>query len=217
MPPPPTKRRRSSRHEDTFSAFTDAAPAAPPEEEAPPLPPSPPPPPPDDEDQPHPAPSAFPSAPARTNCHDESAATTTITTEESSRGDDTLDAEYWSRKAAEAETERLAAARKHATLYLDTISRPHLDFDFEHVCSVSMSPLHVYACLVCGKFFQGRGPRSWASKHAVDEDHRVYLKLASDDGGGEAGSVWILPEADQVTDAGSLAALADIRYLLNPS
>lgn len=130
--------------------------------------------------------------------------------------DEIHDAQYWSRRAAKVEAERLAAARKHATLYLHTVARPRLDFDFEHVCSVSMSPLHVYACLVCGRFFQGRGPQSWAVKHAVDDDHRVFLKLASD-GGGAAGSMWILPEGEQLTDPASLAALADIRYLLSPT
>ena len=30
-----------------------------------------------------------------------------------------------------------------------------LDFDFEKLCSVSLSHLNVYACLVCGKYFQG--------------------------------------------------------------
>ncbi|CAG8498076.1 8594_t:CDS:10 [Paraglomus brasilianum] len=39
-------------------------------------------------------------------------------------------------------------------LYLDTINRHMLDFDFEKVCSVSLSNLNVYACLVCGKYFQ---------------------------------------------------------------
>ena len=29
-----------------------------------------------------------------------------------------------------------------------------LDFDFEKVCSISNSHLNVYACLVCGKYFQ---------------------------------------------------------------
>eukprot|EP00884_Botryococcus_braunii_P014964 jgi/Botrbrau1/23469/Bobra.106_1s0024.1 len=38
--------------------------------------------------------------------------------------------------------------------YLDTISRQNLDFDFEKCCSVSLSPVNVYACLVCGKYFQ---------------------------------------------------------------
>jgi hypothetical protein len=39
--------------------------------------------------------------------------------------------------------------------YLDTINRQVLDFDFEKLCSVSLSRINVYACLVCGKYFQG--------------------------------------------------------------
>lgn len=39
--------------------------------------------------------------------------------------------------------------------YLDTINRQLLDFDFEKLCSVSLSRINVYACLVCGKYFQG--------------------------------------------------------------
>lgn len=38
--------------------------------------------------------------------------------------------------------------------YLDTIDRAVLDFDFEKLCSVSLSRVNVYACLVCGKYFQ---------------------------------------------------------------
>jgi hypothetical protein len=30
----------------------------------------------------------------------------------------------------------------------------NLDFDFEKCCSVSLSPINVYVCLVCGKYFQ---------------------------------------------------------------
>lgn len=40
-------------------------------------------------------------------------------------------------------------------LYLDTIDRKRLDFDFEKLCSVSLSNVNVYACLVCGKYYQG--------------------------------------------------------------
>ena len=40
--------------------------------------------------------------------------------------------------------------------YLDTINRGVLDFDFEKLCSISLSKINVYACLVCGKYFQGR-------------------------------------------------------------
>lgn len=46
--------------------------------------------------------------------------------------------------------------------YLDTINRHMLDFDFEKLCSVSLSRINVYACLVCGKYFQGRGPNTHA-------------------------------------------------------
>ena len=30
----------------------------------------------------------------------------------------------------------------------------NLDFDFEKCCSVTLSKNNVYACLVCGKYFQ---------------------------------------------------------------
>ena len=43
--------------------------------------------------------------------------------------------------------ERTARARARAQ---------NLDFDFEKCCSVSLSPVNVYACLVCGKYFQAR-------------------------------------------------------------
>ena len=52
--------------------------------------------------------------------------------------------------------------------YLDTINRHLLDFDFEKVCSQSLSTQNVYSCLVCGKFFQGRRP----------EDPRVHACYA---------------------------------------
>uniref|UniRef100_A0A8C5U5L8 UBP-type domain-containing protein n=1 Tax=Malurus cyaneus samueli TaxID=2593467 RepID=A0A8C5U5L8_9PASS len=42
--------------------------------------------------------------------------------------------------------------------YLDTINKSVLDFDFEKLCSISLSHINVYACLVCGKYFQGETP-----------------------------------------------------------
>lgn len=66
-------------------------------------------------------------------------------------------------------------------LYLDTIHRNALDFDFEKLCSVSLSNINVYACLVCGKYFQGRGPKSHAYFHALDEDHHVYINMETQD------------------------------------
>lgn len=37
--------------------------------------------------------------------------------------------------------------------YLGTIKKHMLDFDFEKLCSISLSNLNVYACLICGKYF----------------------------------------------------------------
>lgn len=61
--------------------------------------------------------------------------------------------------------------------YLDTINRPYLDFDFEKLCSVSLTRINVYACLVCGKYFQGRGTNTHAYTHSVAESHHVFLNL----------------------------------------
>lgn len=63
--------------------------------------------------------------------------------------------------------------------YLDTINRNVLDFDFEKLCSVSLTRINVYACLVCGKYFQGRGSNTHAYTHSVAEYHHVFLNLSS--------------------------------------
>lgn len=63
--------------------------------------------------------------------------------------------------------------------YLDTINRSVLDFDFEKLCSVSLTRINVYACLVCGKYFQGRGSNTHAYTHSVAEYHHVFLNLLS--------------------------------------
>lgn len=61
--------------------------------------------------------------------------------------------------------------------YLDRINRSILDFDFEKLCSVSLTRINVYACLVCGKYFQGRGTNTHAYTHSVSESHHVFLNL----------------------------------------
>ncbi|KAF9427691.1 hypothetical protein BGZ94_004373 [Podila epigama] len=95
---------------------------------------------------------------------------------------------------------------KGSGLYLDTIQRYMLDFDFEKVCSVSLSNLNVYACLVCGKYFQGRGKSSHAYFHSLHENHHVYINL-------HTLKVYVLPDSYEVTDA----SLDDIKYNLNPT
>ncbi|BGP31449.1 Ubiquitin carboxyl-terminal hydrolase 10 [Rhodotorula toruloides] len=93
-----------------------------------------------------------------------------------------------------------------ADLYLDTINRAALDFDFERLCSVTLSHNHIYACLVCGKYFQGRGKSTPAYAHALNEDHHVYINL-------DTRRVYVLPDGYEVDDA----SLADIKYLLYPT
>lgn len=50
-----------------------------------------------------------------------------------------------------------------SSLQLYPCPRSVLDFDFEKLCSISLSHINVYACLVCGKYFQGEPPRSCRS------------------------------------------------------
>nr|CDS26550.1 u4:u6.u5 tri snrnp associated protein 2 [Hymenolepis microstoma] len=89
--------------------------------------------------------------------------------------------------------------------YLDTINRNMLDFDFEKLCSVSLSHLNVYACLVCGNYFQGRGPNTHVHTHSVNENHHVFLNL-------ETHRFYCLPDNYEIVDG----SLEDITYLLNP-
>ncbi|KIM47591.1 hypothetical protein M413DRAFT_439258 [Hebeloma cylindrosporum] len=90
-------------------------------------------------------------------------------------------------------------------LYLDTINRATLDFDFEKVCSVSLSNINIYGCLVCGKYFQGRGRKSYAYAHSIHDDHHVFINL-------ETTKVYVLPDGYPVSDP----SLEDISYVLAP-
>ncbi|XP_072165657.1 ubiquitin carboxyl-terminal hydrolase 39-like [Diadema setosum] len=90
--------------------------------------------------------------------------------------------------------------------YLDTINRSILDFDFEKLCSVSLSHLNVYACLVCGKYFQGRGQKSHAYTHSVHINHHVFLNL-------HTLKFYCLPDNYEIIDS----SLEDITYVLKPT
>lgn len=80
-----------------------------------------------------------------------------------------------------------------------------LDFDFEKFCSISLSNLNVYACLVCGKYFQGRGLNSHAYTHSLEAGHHVYINLQTE-------KVYCLPDGYEINDP----SLDDIRHVLNP-
>ena len=90
-------------------------------------------------------------------------------------------------------------------LYLDTINRSLLDFDFEKLCSVTLSNINVYACLICGRYFQGRGPKSQAYFHALEEDHHVYINM-------QTKRVYVLPEGYEVESD----SLKDIKFVVDP-
>jgi Zn-finger in ubiquitin-hydrolases and other protein len=67
--------------------------------------------------------------------------------------------------------------QRASDLYLDTVNRAALDFDFEKVCSVSLSNINIYGCLVCGKYFQGRSKLTPAFAHSIHDDHHVFMNL----------------------------------------
>lgn len=89
--------------------------------------------------------------------------------------------------------------------YLNTIDRKSLDFDFEKLCSVSLSKNNVYACLVCGKYFQGRGRSTYAFTHSISEFHHVFLNL-------ETLKFYCLPDNYEINDE----SLNDILFVLRP-
>ena len=89
--------------------------------------------------------------------------------------------------------------------FLDTINRMVLDFDFEKACSVSGHKYNVYACLVCGKYFQGRGKHTQAYTHALQEGHHVFMNLTD-------GCTYCLPDGYEVVDS----SLKDIQSMLAP-
>lgn len=107
-------------------------------------------------------------------------------------------------EANQVKRSRLVEVRRDCP-YLDTVNRQVLDFDFEKFCSVSLSNLNVYACLVCGKYYQGRGQKSHAYTHSLEAGHHVYINLRTE-------KVYCLPDGYEINDP----SLDDIRHVLNP-
>lgn len=89
-------------------------------------------------------------------------------------------------------------------LFLTQINRNLLDFDFEKLCSVSLSNVNIYACLVCGKYFQGRGKKTHAYFHSINDEHHVFMNL-------ETAKVYVLPDNYEVQDP----SFSDIQYQLS--
>ncbi|KGG52836.1 ubiquitin thiolesterase [Mitosporidium daphniae] len=89
--------------------------------------------------------------------------------------------------------------------YLASVDRARLDFDFERICSVTLSNFNIYGCLVCGKYFQGRNRSSPAYFHSLNDDHHVFINL-------QDRRVYSLPENYEVLDS----SLDDIKSLICP-
>lgn len=100
---------------------------------------------------------------------------------------------------------QLVPNEQYTDLYLDTISRKNMDFDFEKLCSITLSNINVYACLVCGKYFSGRGSKTPAYFHALEIGHHVYINM-------ETKKVYVLPEGYEVKNK----SLDDIKFVVDP-
>ncbi|DBA02478.1 TPA: hypothetical protein N0F65_010950 [Lagenidium giganteum] len=109
------------------------------------------------------------------------------------------------KRAADTELAPNGDGKRRKCPYLDTINHQLLDFDFEKVCSVTLSDQNVYACLVCGKYFQGRGKSTHAFTHSVQNGHHVFINLEND-------KIYCLPDNYEVVDH----SLAPIKNALRP-
>jgi hypothetical protein len=98
-----------------------------------------------------------------------------------------------------------AAGARIKCPYLDTINRQMIDFDSEKLCSVTLTNMNVYVCLVCGKYYHGRGKATPAFTHSVQAGHFVFMNLHS-------GRAYCLPDGYAITDS----YLQDIQRCLSP-
>jgi U4/U6.U5 tri-snRNP-associated protein 2 len=89
--------------------------------------------------------------------------------------------------------------------YIGTIQRHLLDFDFEKICPITLSNINIYACLVCGKYYQGRGKETCAYIHSLENDHHMFINLTDQ-------KIYCLPDGYEVKDN----SLLDIKYNLKP-
>ncbi|CAD8156807.1 unnamed protein product [Paramecium octaurelia] len=89
--------------------------------------------------------------------------------------------------------------------YIATICRHMLDFDFEKLCSVTLSNLNVYVCLICGKYYQGKSINTQAYIHSLEQDHHLFMNLQNT-------KIYCLPDNYEVVDH----SLEDIQYNLDP-
>lgn len=90
--------------------------------------------------------------------------------------------------------------------YLSTVKKHLLDFDFEKICCISLSHTNIYACLVCGRYFQGRSSTSHAYQHSIEFSHYVFMNLQNS-------KIYCLPDDYEVDSY----TMADVKFNLNPT
>ena len=132
--------------------------------------------------------------------------TTLLASEKRLKADSTIDASQPESPPADDDDVPVESTVPPVCPYLDTINRKLLDFDFEQLCSVTLSPHHVYCCLVCGRYFQGRGKQSIAFFHSVHTSHHVFINL-------HTRAIFCLPDGYEVHDP----SLHDIQFNLQPT
>ena len=77
--------------------------------------------------------------------------------------------------------------------YISTINKTILDFDQEKICSVSLKDNNIYSCLICGKYFHGKGKTTPCYIHSLSEQHHLFINL-------ETRSIYCLPDDYELTD-----------------
>lgn len=124
---------------------------------------------------------------------------------ESKESEDNLLSDQDYRKLVKEEWKVSSSARVKCP-YLDSVNRQMLDFDSEKLCSQTLTNRNVYVCLVCGKFYEGRGKSTPAYTHALQMNHYVYMNM-------ESGRSYCLPDGYEVLDI----SLKDIQRCLSPT
>jgi U4/U6.U5 tri-snRNP-associated protein 2 len=65
--------------------------------------------------------------------------------------------------------------------------------------------MNVYACLICGVYYQGKGKGTNAYTHSLEKDHHIFINLSDQ-------KIYCLPDNYEIIDN----SLNDIKFNLKP-
>ena len=116
-------------------------------------------------------------------------------------------------------TPKLPPAAPISCPYLDQINPKSLTFTLKKLCVQTLSPSSVYACLICGKYFHGRGKTTPAYIHSLSEEggisHNVFVNLTKADGSdSDDVRFYCLPENYEILNE---VALLPIQNAIKPT